>query len=180
MNFIDNFQTILSLIVIFGTAVTTIGMLITKFGKPFRERREKYQREEDEKVRKRIDDELIKVLPDIMRAHDLEVRDRYRSDRERYLQEIKEEVICNIRQKLNSIDNLQVNMEVMIQATKDVLREKIMALYHKRKSEKFLYTHEREALTEWYKDYKAMKGNSYIDKYYGRMNTWEVKPDDYE
>ena len=62
----------------------------------------------------------------------------------------------------------------------DVLREKIMMLCHKNKKDRKLSWHEREALTQYYKDYKAMNGNSYIDRYYSRMSTWAVDEDDYE
>ena len=71
-------------------------------------------------------------------------------------------------------------MEIMIKSGKDVLREKIMAIYHKRKKQRALQQHEKEALTEWYKDYKAMNGNSYIDKYFQRMEDWLVIPDNYD
>jgi hypothetical protein len=71
-------------------------------------------------------------------------------------------------------------MEIMIKSGKDVLREKIMGIYHKRKKQRALQQHEKEALDEWYKDYKAMNGNSYIDKYYARMKTWIVIPDNYD
>lgn len=40
--------------------------------------------------------------------------------------------------------------------------------------------HEREALEQYYKDYKALNGNSYIDKYYSRMILWDIVADDYE
>jgi len=43
-----------------------------------------------------------------------------------------------------------------------------------------LEEHEKETLTQYYKDYKAIGGNSYIDKYYERMETWAVISDDYE
>jgi hypothetical protein len=32
--------------------------------------------------------------------------------------------------------------------------------------------YEKEALEQYYIDYKAEGGNSYIDKYYKRMSTW--------
>ena len=38
--------------------------------------------------------------------------------------------------------------------------------------------HEKEALDQYYIDYKAIKGNSYIDKYYNRMKKWSVVEDD--
>jgi hypothetical protein len=40
--------------------------------------------------------------------------------------------------------------------------------------------HEKEALDVYYKDYKKIKGNSYIDKYYTRMSLWKIVDDDYD
>jgi hypothetical protein len=59
-----------------------------------------------------------------------------------------------------------------------VLREKIMAIYHKNKQARTLSEYEREALEQYYKDYKALKGNSYIDKRYGRMSKWQIVYDE--
>jgi hypothetical protein len=61
-----------------------------------------------------------------------------------------------------------------------VLREKIMAIYHKNKVDRTLSFHEKEALDQYYVDYKAIKGNSYIDKYYKRMKMWKIIDDDYD
>ena len=63
---------------------------------------------------------------------------------------------------------------------KDVLREKIMGIYNTGKKTKALTQHQREALDQYYKDYKAEHGNSYIDKYYNRMIVWAVVDDDDE
>ena len=69
-------------------------------------------------------------------------------------------------------------MEALVISAKDVLREKIMAIYHKNKHERTLTEFEREALNQYYIDYKALGGNSYIDKYYKRMENWTVIYDD--
>ena len=66
------------------------------------------------------------------------------------------------------------SIEVLKQGTKDVLRQKIMAIYHEYKSERSFPIHVKEALDELYKDYKKEGGNSYIDKYYGRMSKWKI------
>ena len=50
--------------------------------------------------------------------------------------------------------------------------------YNKNKSDKHMTFHEREALDQYYKDYKKIGGNSYIDKYYNRMSVWTVGDDD--
>lgn len=122
---------------------------------------------------------MKEAMPDILLQHDLETRKKYLEDRERYLNEIKGSVVSEIGEQLNTIDELQVHMEALAESAKDVLREKIMALYHKNKATRALEEHEKEALTQYYKDYKAIGGNSYIDKYYARMITWIVTPDDY-
>ena len=135
--------------------------------------------EKERELNEKIDVRLKLVLPDILLKHDLNTRDKYKADREKYLQEIKAEVVKEINCQLSSIDKIQIDIEALAESAKDVLREKIMAIYHKNKKIRQLEEHEKEALTQYYKDYKAIGGNSYIDKYYGRMETWEVIPDDY-
>ena len=44
-----------------------------------------------------IEKVLKRILPDILLAHDLEVRDKYRADRERYLIEIKGAVVTEVK-----------------------------------------------------------------------------------
>lgn len=74
---------------------------------------------------------------------------------------------------------LNLQYETLAISARDVLREKIMAIYHKNKRERRMSEYEREALTQYYNDYKAIDGNSYIDKYYARMKNWETDEDDY-
>ena len=122
---------------------------------------------------------LREVLPGMLAEHDIRIREKYKADREQYLLDIKEAVVREIQTQLNAVDSIQSDMEALAESAKDVLREKIMALYHKNKRSRTMEEHEKEALTQYYKDYKAIGGNSYIDKYYGRMSTWDVIPDDY-
>jgi hypothetical protein len=49
-----------------------------------------------------------------------------------------------------------------------------MNIYHKNKAERAMTEYEREALDQYYKDYHALKGNSYIDKRMARMDKWQV------
>jgi hypothetical protein len=69
-------------------------------------------------------------------------------------------------------------IEALVISARDVLREKIMAIYHKNKYNRTLTEYEREALNQYYIDYKALHGNSYIDKRYNRMDKWKVIYDD--
>ena len=81
---------------------------------------------------------------------------------------------------MSNVDALAVQYKALEISAKDVLREKIVCLYESNKDRRKLRHFERRALDQYYKDYKEMKGNSYIDIIYNRMKTWEVEPDDYE
>lgn len=161
-------------------AITNIYKFFANGGKGIKKKVDAINDEKDKELNAKIDARLQVVMPDILLKHDLETRDKYKADRERYLQEIKTEVVKEISYQLNSIDKIQVDLEALVEGSKDVLREKIMALYHKNKRARQFEEHEWEALQQYYKDYKAIGGNSYIDKYYARMKSWTVIPDDYD
>jgi hypothetical protein len=110
-----------------------------------------------------------------LQDHDLKTRDKYKNDRQNYLNEIKAEVIKEIGDDIKS--NTET-IDALVISAKDVLREKIMAIYHKNKYNRSMTEYEREALNQYYVDYKALKGNSYIDKRYNRMDKWRVIFDD--
>ena len=125
--------------------------------------------------RERIGAVLDEKLPEILHQHDLETRDKYKGDRQKYLEEIKAEVVKEIGDDLKT--NIET-VEALVISARDVLREKIMGIYHKNKYNRTMTEFEREALNQYYIDYKALKGNSYIDKRYNRMDKWRVIYDD--
>ena len=53
----------------------------------------------------------------------------------------------------------------------------IMDIYHKYEGVKKIPRSVRDQLDKLYEDYKALLGNSYIDKYYARIIKWEVIED---
>ena len=123
---------------------------------------------------------LNRVLPEILLNHDHETRVKYLADRQKYLEDIKKEVLAQIGSRLQSVDALARQYTALEISAKDVLREKIVCMYENNKDTRKLRHFEKRALDQYYKDYKAMDGNSYIDIIYERMCTWEVEPDDYE
>lgn len=169
-------QTICNVIIIVGGACMAIKNISEWLGKPIKIFRKRADAQFEDKVT-----EILKsVLPDMLHAHDLEVRDRYKADRQRYLQEIKTEVLSSMEQELGQVATLTKQYEALAISAKDVLREKIMQIYFKNRRDRTLTYHEREALDQYYIDYKAIKGNSYIDKYYNRMKLWQIVEDDYD
>ena len=163
---------IVDLIILVGSVCAALYKIYEFFAKPTSTLKKK----REERERKRIVTVLDQELPARLKKHDIEVRDKYRADRENYLKEISNEVYTKISVPLSQNND---DLEALKISARDVLREKIMAIYHKNKYERALTQYEKEALEQYYKDYKKLNGNSYIDKYYNRMKLWRIIYDDY-
>lgn len=163
---------IVDYIILFAAFVGAVYKIYDFFAKPT----SKLKQRALDREKARIGAVLDEKLPTILYNHDLETRDKYRSDRENYLREIKAAVIEEVG---GDIADNSATLEALKISAKDVLREKIMAIYHKNKYSRTMTEYEREALTQYYKDYKALGGNSYIDKRHARMDKWQVIYDEY-
>lgn len=174
-------DSICNYIILVGTACFTIVKLVNLLAKPT----SKYKKRQSEKEQRKFKALFDEILPDYLYQHDLEVRDRYKADREAYLKDIKNAILedttdileeikeINVRQN-EDIHELHESVHKLNNSSRDVLRQKIMAIYHDNKKNKTLSIYAWEALQELYKDYKAQNGNSYIDKYYNRMKNWKI------
>ena len=160
-------------IILLGALCAAIYKIYDFFATPTSKIKQRAQEKEKARIRAIVNE----IMPQILYNHDLETREKYKNDRQNYLNEIKEEILQEIG---NDISSNTQTIDALVISAKDVLREKIMAIYHKNKKDRTLTYHEKEALDQYYKDYKAINGNSYIDKYYARMKTWEVIDDDYD
>lgn len=158
-------------IILGGALVGALYKIYEFFAKPTSKIKQRAINKEKERIGAVLDEKL----PTILYNHDLKTREKYKGDRQNYLNEIKAEVLAEIGDEINT--NTKTIGALVISA-KDVLREKIMAIYHKNKYNRTLTEYEREALNQYYIDYKALHGNSYIDKRYNRMDKWRVIYDD--
>ena len=122
---------------------------------------------------------LDKHLPERLVAHDHETRKKYLEDRQRYLEEIKDEVVCVLQDRIDAVDEHDEQMVVFTEVLKELLRERIMEIYRRNKTKRQLEDHERYELKQAYTSYKSIKGNSYIDGYYQTMEGWDTVPDEY-
>ncbi len=169
-------QTICDLIILFAAVLVAISNIAKFFGKPIKFFNKKKEEE--------FKENLEKQLPALLEKHDLKTRDKYLKDRQRYLEEIRDSVAAEIGADIKEIKEMNIaqNKEIktLSDSSKDILREKIMAIYHSGKKDHTLTLYQHEALNQYYKDYKAEDGNSYIDKYWQRMTTWKTLDDDYE
>lgn len=173
---VEYFEIICNGIVFISAVFIAIKNIAEMFGKPIRLLKKKNDTEFEAKVTAIIN----KVMPDLFLAHDLQTKTTYLADRQRYLEEIKNAVIQQIGTQLSNVDALAAQYKALEISAKDVLREKIVCLYESNKDRRKLRHFECRALDQYYKDYKDMGGNSYIDILYDRMKMWDVEPDDYE
>lgn len=167
-------QDICNWIILFGAVTVAIINILKFFGKPVSFFKKKKDTEYQQMLKKSLDE----IMPNYFEQHDLQTRDKYLEDRTNYLKEIKESVLEDTKDILEEIRELSIeqskNLEKLNQSSKDVLRQKIMAIYHQHKGHRKMPIFAKEVLDELYKDYKSQGGNSYIDKYYNRMSKWEI------
>ena len=64
--------------------------------------------------------------------------------------------------------------KAMIEATKCSLRNDILEIYDRCKEEQKITKWQLESITYSYKQYKALKGNSFVDLLYKKVQTFEV------
>lgn len=64
--------------------------------------------------------------------------------------------------------------KAMIEATKCSLRNDILEIYDRCKESKKITKWQLESIEYSYKQYKALKGNSFVDNLYNRVQTFEI------
>lgn len=62
----------------------------------------------------------------------------------------------------------------LIEGTKCQLRSEMLRIYYHDKDDKKIRQYEYENFVYLYGAYKALKGNSFIDKIYEDIKTWEI------
>ena len=182
-------------------AVTNIYKFFSNSGKGIKKKVEESNAEKEKELQDKIDaraKEIVKPmleqqaatltksfgtlldqhLPTRLVEHDKETRKKYLGDRLNYLNEIKNEVVHEMQDKLEAVETHENRMEIFTQVLKELLRERIMVIYGRNKSRRELEEHEKVELDRAYPLYKSLNGNSYIDDYYARMQTWKIIPDD--
>lgn len=161
-------------IVLFGAVAIALTNIYNLFAKPHK----KIQEKKSEELKSEIEEVLEEKIPILLDKHSKEVAEERNNERLSQLEEMRKSILKETQETLNDI--LKINLEqsknitTLMTSSKDMLRQRIMDIYHKYRKVKRIPIHVREALDELYKDYKAENGNSYIDKYYGRMKVWEV------
>lgn len=76
--------------------------------------------------------------------------------------------------ELAMVSPVLVAVFLAIQGIKCLLRSEMLRTYYGNKETETVRQYELENFIKLYKAYKALKGNSFIDKIYKEVMTWEV------
>lgn len=76
--------------------------------------------------------------------------------------------------ELVMVSPVLVAVYLVIQGLKCLLRSEMMRTYYHNKESEKIRQYELENFILLYKAYKAIKGNSFIDKIYNEVMKWEV------
>ena len=83
-------------------------------------------------------------------------------------------LIVEIGILLGVITPVIVCIKKIANGTKCQLRSEMLRIYYHHKQTKVIRQYEYENFVMLYEAYKALKGNSFIDKIYEDVQTWEV------
>lgn len=69
-----------------------------------------------------------------------------------------------------------VAIKKVMNGTKCQLRSEMLRIYYHNRSDGKIRQYEYENFVMLYESYKALKGNSFIDKIYDEVRSWEIIP----
>ena len=67
-----------------------------------------------------------------------------------------------------------VNIKKIADGQRSMLRNDMLQIYYKNREKGIIHQYEYENFVFLYEAYKALKGNSFIDKIYSEVKTWEI------
>ena len=67
-----------------------------------------------------------------------------------------------------------ISITKVSKGTRCQLRSEMLRIYYHHRETKVIRQYEYENFVMLYEAYKALKGNSFIDKIYGEVKTWDI------
>ena len=83
-------------------------------------------------------------------------------------------IIIEVSAVLSIIIPLIVWIRKLANGTKCQLRSEMLRIYYHNKDKRIIRQYEYENFIYLYDAYKALHGNSFIDKIHGEVRTWEI------
>lgn len=77
---------------------------------------------------------------------------------------------------LGGVIPVLVSIRKISAGTKCQLRSEMLRIYYHNRESRTIRQYEYENFVKLYEAYKALKGNSFIDKIYDEIKTWEIIP----
>ena len=75
---------------------------------------------------------------------------------------------------IGTITACAVSISKVMRGTKCLLRSEMLRIYYKHKDAQQIRQYEYENFVYLYEAYKKLRGNSFVDKIYAEVKTWEV------
>jgi len=82
--------------------------------------------------------------------------------------------IATIITEITALIPIVVAIIYILNGLKCLLRSEMLRIYYRHKETETLRQYELENFVFLYKAYKSLKGNSFIDKIYNEVMSWEV------
>ena len=67
-----------------------------------------------------------------------------------------------------------INIRKVVNGQRSLLRSEMLQIYYRNREKGIIHQYEYENFVSLYEAYKALKGNSFIDKIYSEVQTWEI------
>ena len=67
-----------------------------------------------------------------------------------------------------------ISVRKIADGQKSLLRSEMLQIYYRNRETGVIHQYEYENFVYLYEAYKALKGNSFIDKIYNEVKTWEI------
>lgn len=75
---------------------------------------------------------------------------------------------------LGFIVPIMLNIKKITDGQRSLLRSEMLQIYYRNRETGIIHQYEYENFVFLYEAYKALKGNSFIDKIYSEVKTWEI------
>ena len=77
---------------------------------------------------------------------------------------------------LGVVTPVTISVRKISNGTKCQLRSEMLRIYYRHREDGEIRQYEYENFVMLYEAYKALKGNSFIDKIYGELQEWKIIP----
>ena len=85
-------------------------------------------------------------------------------------------LIAELVALVGAIIPIVISIGKIAQGTRCQLRSEMLRIYYHHREKETIRQYEYENFVYLYEAYKALKGNSFIDKIYKEIQTWDVLP----